>query len=99
MFKLIELLISLRFLLRLKTSSGSETLRPDPKKVSYPWGSGSLTLTVGLKRKFSFSHFRENFQTKIYKNNENFRENFREFSQKMRKCSVFREIIHFLANH
>jgi hypothetical protein len=40
--------------------------------------------TVGLKRKFLFSHlkiyfrFRENILAKIYENNENFRENFRE---------------------
>jgi hypothetical protein len=44
-----------------------------------------ITLSIGLKRKFSFSYFRENFAkiyfrflrkklTKSYKNNENFRD-------------------------
>jgi hypothetical protein len=54
------------------------------KAVSNTSSSGSTIL--GLKRKFSFSYFRENFAkiyfrfsgkklTKSYENNENFREN------------------------
>jgi hypothetical protein len=66
---------------------------------------------LGLKRKFSFSLFCENFRENYFRFCENyfrFRENFqtkiyknnKQFSRKFsQKCSVFRKTIHFLANH
>jgi hypothetical protein len=61
-------------------------------KLTFLW-QALIVLRIGLKRKFSFSYFRENFAkiyfrfsqknyTKIFENNENFRENLFSFFAK-----------------
>jgi hypothetical protein len=56
---------------------------------------------LGLKRKFSFSHFRENFRKNFLKkfdqNSENFCENFRDYAKSIIFTTYFNSLRTFLS--